>query len=741
MNLKKFLILLLITTLCIPYIPSYIKADSSEEYMKIYTLADLVNINNNPRGNYILMNDIDMTQETKIGGNWDTGHGWTPLDEFSGNLDGNGYRIIGMHIYGEVQGGIGLFSSLTGSVKNLGMVNVNIDNVYQTYSYNEMGIGAIAGILWSGRIENCYVSGNITTTENNYVGGIAGYNFYNGKISNCYNTANVTGNGIIGKSGNQGNCSCVNCYNVGAVTGFGVSCEEYRQENTYNLQGKGKEYESTKTLTEAQMNTKSIYVGFDFETVWEIDPYSVYKYPQLKSNRHQRIEGFELVTKPDKTVYNQGENINISGGTVKIIYEDSYSQTITITNDMLTAYDMTEVGNQNIIVQYGGKKTVFSITVQEISSKKLIITGEKNIQKGMSVQLKASIEPTNASNITVTWSSSNKEIATVDTSGRVTAIQAGEAIIMAETADDISAKHTITVDVPCVTLTLNQSELTIYKGDTAVMIPKLSPIDTTDTVSWKSSNTNIVTVNNGKLLGQAAGETKVTASAGTASVSCTVIVKQKLDEFYIIGIEDKEYTGDELEQEIEVTDGIVILDRKTDYKISYSDNREVGIAKVHVMGIGYYEGSINKTFSIISKQNLKEKNKDSIDTNNSTINNTNEFVENNSNNTNYDSVTEDSSFKASIKKIKLSYVKNIKGKKLKLKFQAQDGANGYEIRYSMKPSMKSGKIKNTKNTNFIISSLKKKKKYYIQVRAYFFDDSGEIIYGKWSIKRSIIIKK
>ena len=70
-------------------------------YTGIYNIADLDGIRNDPSGNYILMNDIDMTEDTKKGGDWDSGMGWTPIEEFSGVLDGNGYQIIGMNIYTE----------------------------------------------------------------------------------------------------------------------------------------------------------------------------------------------------------------------------------------------------------------------------------------------------------------------------------------------------------------------------------------------------------------------------------------------------------------------------------------------------------------------------------------------------------------------------------------------------------------------------------------------------------------
>lgn len=47
-------------------------------YTPIYTIEDLYGINDDLDGNYILMNDIDLS-ETKPGGEWDSGNGWTPI--------------------------------------------------------------------------------------------------------------------------------------------------------------------------------------------------------------------------------------------------------------------------------------------------------------------------------------------------------------------------------------------------------------------------------------------------------------------------------------------------------------------------------------------------------------------------------------------------------------------------------------------------------------------------------------
>lgn len=746
MKTKRLLALILMVVVCISNVPLNVKAEEIDKYTPIYTIADLAGINNNPSGKYILMNDIDMTEETKKGGTWDTGHGWTPLEEFRGTLDGNGYRIIGMHIYGNVYYS-GLFSKLDyGSIiKNLGMVNVDINSVSDRLVYTQFA-GAIAGYSYCSKVSNCYVTGNITDADykdyENYedykdykededgedymygIGGIIGYN-YGGKINNCYNTAKVTGNGIIG-----GGDSCENCYNVGEVSGEGIGGED--KENTYILQGKGNEteYSSTKTLTEVQTRTQSMYVGFDFENVWEIDPSSSYPYPQLKSNRQQRIEGMELVSAPTKTVYSQGDKIDVTGGTVKLIYEGGYTTTVVITESMLAEYDTTKTGSQDIIVQYGGQKASFPITVDDISITSVNITGESNnLQKGASMQLKATVKPENATIQTVTWSSSNTQVATVDATGKVTALQTGDTTITATASNGISGQYSIKVTAPCVSLTLNKESLAMYKGETATLTATLSPVDTTDTVSWKSSNANIVTVdNNGQLTGCAAGEAKITATAGTVTTTCNVIVKQKMDDFYITGVVDKAYTGDSIEQKVEVTDGIVVLEEDKDYTISYIDNVDVGTAKVHIMGMKYYEGSIEKSFNIVKKSSMGSSSKPSDeDFSNPSNKNSSESSENNSS-------------KPSVKKTAISKIKNVKKRKAKVTFKAVKGADGYEVRYSINFSMESSKIKNTKKTSYKISSLKKNRKYFVQVRAYIYD-SGEKVYGKWSNRKDIEIKK
>lgn len=95
-----------------------------------------------------------------------------------------------------------------------------------------------------------------------------------------------------------------------------------------------------------------------------------------------------------------------------------------------------------------------------------------------------------------------------------------------------------------------------------------------------------------------------------------------------------------------------------------------------------------------------------------------------------------------VKRIKIKKVKNIKVRKSKVTWERKETVAGYQIRYAANRKFDKAKIKTIKkNVNkYIIGKLKKKKKYYIQVRAYKVFNH-ENYYGKWSKTKKIKIKK
>lgn len=775
MKIKKIISIILVAALCFTMAPlkANAKEETEKEFKEIRTIEDLYAINNDTSGNYRLMNDIDMTEETAKGGSWDTGHGWTPLNDFSGEFDGNGYRIKGMNIYGNPGKYVGLFKSIAskGKVYNLGMVDVKIGDLDEIKK--ESYIGTVAGEIDSGwvLVSKCYSSGNIVCPKSNgnsmYVGGIAG-SVYSGEVSECYNTLkidnsinsdanseNVYAGGIVGYTRfyDYGGACIEQCYNAGEISGSGILKYSYSEFDSdkvkycYYLAGSATDENKYLTkLTEAQMSKPGVFTGFDFENTWEIDPNSTYKYPQLKGNRQQRVDGISIESLPNKLDYAQGEDITTDGGSIKITYEGGYDTTVLLTKDMLSGYNMSIVGTQTVKVNYGGKTAEFEIKTGEIAVTSVSIIGINTIPKGTQMKLSVSVAPENATDNSVKWSSSDESKATVDAAGNVTALATGEVTITATASNGVSAAHKLAITAPCVLLMLDESSVTLYKGDTKEIGTKLSPIDTTDKVVWSSSNSNIASVgDSGVITAVSPGETTITAKAGNGKAVCQVTVKQNLSSFYIVGVADKTYTGNSIEQDIKVTDGNVTLNKDEDYTVSYSNNINVGTAEITISGLGYYEGSIKKAFNIMSKKNdnVISKPDNTNNNNDNTNDDTNDDADDDSD---YvfgvdDNEDNNTAKKITVGKVTISKVKNIKGRKIEIKYKKVSKAKGYQVRYSLKSNMGSSKTKTTAKTKYTLTSLKKKKKYYIQVRAYRYKTSKKKVYGKWSSKKSVKVNK
>ena len=85
-------------------------------------------------------------------------------------------------------------------------------------------------------------------------------------------------------------------------------------------------------------------------------------------------------------------------------------------------------------------------------------------------------------------------------------------------------------------------------------------------------------------------------------------------------------------------------------------------------------------------------------------------------------------------------LKNKKGRKLVVRWNTVKGAKGYQLQYALSKKFKKKKSIQTKKTKYIIKKLKKKKTYYIRVRAYKMDGKKKV-YGKWSKVKKIKVQK
>ena len=140
------------------------------------------------------------------------------------------------------------------------------------------------------------------------------------------------------------------------------------------------------------------------------------------------------------------------------------------------------------------------------------------IRKDSSQGLRATITPKEATDDkTLTWESSNPEVATVSSTGVVTARRPGNAIITVRTSNGLTDTCNIAVISQITSVHLNLTAITLDEGVSQTLRATINPSDTTDdkTLIWKSSNTNVATVDQ---------EGKVTAvKEGVATITVTTV--------------------------------------------------------------------------------------------------------------------------------------------------------------------------------------------------------------------------
>lgn len=149
---------------------------------------------------------------------------------------------------------------------------------------------------------------------------------------------------------------------------------------------------------------------------------------------------------------------------------------------------------------------------------------------GEEFTLIATIYPSDATYQTVTWESSNNNIAEVDSQGKVTLKAYGTANITVKT-DDKEKTYTCTVTVKPINVTgvaLNEKKIEIEAGKTVQLTATISPENATNkSVTWSSSKPDIATVKDGLVTGRSVGSSVIIVKTvdGSKTATCTVTVK------------------------------------------------------------------------------------------------------------------------------------------------------------------------------------------------------------------------
>ena len=219
-------------------------AHTDYDYMRVYDVYDLQNINAKRDGRYILAGDIDAGVTNTWNRTSNGIEGFLPIGEdyrtqFTGRFDGAGHTLRGLYIKRPSENTQGLFGYTVGArIENLSLVDGNVeghdsvggivgyaqDTVIRNVSYagrvngNQI-VGGIVGCAWGGSIQNAWNAGAVSGTGHS-AGGIVGYAREAAKIQNVCNTGAITGNervgGIVGAIADS---TLQNAWSTGSVTG------------------------------------------------------------------------------------------------------------------------------------------------------------------------------------------------------------------------------------------------------------------------------------------------------------------------------------------------------------------------------------------------------------------------------------------------------------------------------------------------------------------------------------------
>ena len=204
-------------------------------------------------------------------------------------------------------------------------------------------------------------------------------------------------------------------------------------------------------------------------------------------------------------------------------WTSSNASIATVAGGIVTAI---KEGSVNITAKTAnGKTAVCKVKVKIPVGSVSLDKAELLLEMGGTATLKAEVLPKEATDKKITWTSSDENIVTVNSSGSVKAVKTGTATITA-TADGKSAVCIVKVGAVVESVTISATEQTVAMGGTVTLTAGVVPADANQTVEWTSSDQTVATVVNGVVTGLKIGTCSITvkAAGGNKTAVCKVTV-------------------------------------------------------------------------------------------------------------------------------------------------------------------------------------------------------------------------
>lgn len=250
----------------------------------------------------------------------------------------------------------------------------------------------------------------------------------------------------------------------------------------------------------------------------------------------------------------QGYKIILKDGRTATVRADeteliTFSKSVTTKAGSVPGYKIILSSGKNLII--GTEETeIFTFTTdinlktnisafEEIAVSSITLSASSlSMIEGEVATLTADIQPNNALDKTITWTSDNPNVVTVDDKGLVTAKAPGTATISVSAADGsgVSANCSVIVSPAIINVTgisLCSTSLSMIEGNTASLTATVTPSDATNKdITWTSNNTNVAKVSDsGLVTAISAGSATITATAADGSglsAACKVYVESAI---------------------------------------------------------------------------------------------------------------------------------------------------------------------------------------------------------------------
>lgn len=244
--------------------------------------------------------------------------------------------------------------------------------------------------------------------------------------------------------------------------------------------------------------------------------------------------------------------------------------------------------------------------IEMIEAKNISISNNTlDLHTNENQQLTAAVTPDEALDKSVSWHSSDKDVATVDANGNVTAISAGKARITAKTSNGLTATCDVTVYDHTTGVTMDETaEISI--GEQLQLAAKTLPLETSDgLVTWSSSNKDIATVTeDGIIIGIKQGSCIITATSvdGGFTATCQVKVLQPITAIQL----DRHDATINVGNSIQI--GAEILPANADNKevVWTSSDKDVATVSKEGIIIGQKAGTATITVTAAENEDIKD---------------------------------------------------------------------------------------------------------------------------------------